>query len=92
MCRDCKCEVVEVESSREEDEEDGINSNASKAIRGERREGVKRNGDELPDISDRKLVRTKGESREDITREVITTRQVFDPQGMSVDSIDKRGM
>ena len=77
-----------LKNKREREDDDGYNCNASKAIRGERREGVKRSGDALPDISIRKLVRTEGESRGDITREVITKRPAFNPQGVPVDSID----
>ena len=68
-----------IKRSREQDDEEGLNSSASKAIRGERKEGVKRSGDEIPDISVRKIMKTRGESGGDITREVITSRPAFNP-------------
>ena len=77
-----------IKRKMERDDAEGMNSNASKAIRGEKRDGVKRSGAALPDISVRKLIRTKGESRGEINREVITRRPVFDPQGMTDDAVD----
>ena len=58
------------QKKREREDDDGVNSRASKAMRGERREGVKRSNDEMLENSVRKLIRTTGESRGELTREV----------------------
>ena len=65
-----------------------MNSRVSKAIRGERKEGLKRSADNIPDVSVRKLIKTDGEARGEIAREVVTRRDVFDPKGAMVDAID----
>ena len=70
-----------IQKKRERDEDDGMNSRVNKAIRGERKEGLKRSADTIPGISVRKLIRTEGEARGGITREVIIRRDVFEPKG-----------
>ena len=77
-----------LQKKRERDEANGTNSRVSKTIRGERKEGVKRSGNAIPEILVNKLVKTGGEARGDLTREVITRRDVRDPQGAMVDTID----
>ena len=65
-----------------------MNSRASKAIRGARNEGVERRGDELAENSTRKLVKTGGESRGELTREVVTAEPMINSRGAMVDAID----
>ena len=83
---DNQIRTTQPKRSREDQEE----SRASKAIRtyNSTREKSKRNEDTIQEEPNSKIIRTIGESRGEVTRSIITGRDVFNPEGAMVDAID----